>query len=199
MSSTPAARARQALLDGAELHRKAAETLSETLARAADEISRRIAGGGTAYFFGNGGSAAQALHFAAEITGRYKLERPGYAAVALGANPSEITAIANDYGYEQVFSRPLKALIKPGDVAIGLTGSGGSANVLEALEVARAAGAWTLAFSGSAKGADGGPVGRAAELALVVPAETIAEVQEIHLALGHVLCELVEAFLAAEK
>ncbi|MHC4916009.1 MAG: D-sedoheptulose-7-phosphate isomerase [Planctomycetota bacterium] len=199
MSLPGADACREALLAGARLREQAAETLAEKLAEVADAVGRRLAAGGTVYLFGNGGSAAQALHFAAEITGRYKLERSGFAAVALGTNPGEVTAIANDYGYEQVFSRPLQALIAGGDVAVGLTGSGGSANVVRGLEVARKAGALTVAFTGASAGADGGPVGRAAELTLTVPAEGVAEVQEVHLALGHVLCELVERQLAAEE
>ncbi len=198
MSSPGAQRCRKALLEGARLRERVADLLSEKIAQAAEETARRLAAGGTAYFFGNGGSAAQAQHFAAEITGRYKRERPGFAAVALGCNPGELTAIANDYSYQEVFSRPLGALVRSGDVAVGLTGSGGSTNVAGALQTARSAGALTVAFSGASAGADGGPVGRAAEIALVVPAEGVAEVQEVHLALGHLLCELVEERLAGE-
>jgi D-sedoheptulose 7-phosphate isomerase len=196
LSTSPQERIRQALLAGAELRRRAAEELAAPLARLAGEVAERLASGGTVYLFGNGGSAAQAQHFAAEITGRYKRERPGFAAVALGASSAELSAVANDYGYDQVFSRPLAALVGSGDVAVGLSGSGGSANVVRALEAARSAGALTVAFTGAAGGADGGAVGRAAELALVAPAETVAEVQEIHLALGHLLCELVEEGLS---
>lgn len=195
MTADAAERVRRALLEGAELRRRAAKTLAAPLAEAAAEVARRLAAGGTAYFFGNGGSAAQAQHFAAEITGRYKLERTGLPAVALGANAGEVTAIANDYDFGEVFARPLAALVREGDVAVGLSGSGGSDNVVKALRAARAAGAYTLAFTGSARGQSGGPVGEAAELALVVPAEAVAEVQEIHLALGHLLCELVEESL----
>lgn len=187
---------RAALLAGAERYRAAAGELADAVAAASAEISTRLAAGGTAYFFGNGGSSAQAQHFAAEITGRYKLERRGFAAVALGANAGEISAIANDYGYEQVFARPLEGLVRAGDVAVGLSGSGGSPNVVRALEVARRAGAWTLAFTGRAGGGSGGAVGEAADLALVVPADAVADVQELHLALGHMLCELVEEELA---
>jgi D-sedoheptulose 7-phosphate isomerase len=191
-------RVRAALAGSADLIGRSGEALAPALVEAAAEITARLAAGGTAYFFGNGGSAAQALHFAAEITGRYKLERKGFPAVALGANPSELSAVANDYGYEQVFARPLEALVGAGDVAVGLTGSGGSANVVGALEVAARAGAYTVAFTGNARGEDGGPVGRSADLALVVPAAEIALVQEVHLALGHMLCELVESGLAGE-
>lgn len=197
MLAEAAERVRRALLAGAELRRRAAETLSAPLAEAAEEISRRLAAGGIVYFFGNGGSSAQAQHFAAEITGRYKLERAGLPAVALGTNAGELTAIANDYEFDEVFARPLAALVRAGDAAVGLSGSGGSANVVRALSAARAAGAYTLGLTGRARGESGGPVGEAAELALVVPADTVAEVQEVHLALGHLLCELVEESLGA--
>jgi D-sedoheptulose 7-phosphate isomerase len=133
------------------------------------------------------------------MTGRFKLERAGLAAVALGSNASELSAIANDYSYAEVFSRPLAALVRRGDVAVGLSGSGGSANVVAALRAARSAGAFCVAFTGSAKGPAGGPVGEAADLALVVPSASIAEVQEVHLALGHALCGLVEDTLAAPR
>ncbi len=196
MRSNSAERVRVALLAGAERYRAAAQNVASAVAEAAAEVSTRLAAGGTVFFFGNGGSCAQAQHFAAEMTGRYKLERRGFAAVALGTNAGELSAIANDYSYEDVFSRPLAALIDSGDVAVGLSGSGGSANVVRAMEVARQAGAWTLAFTGCAKGAAGGPVGEAADLALVAPAQSVAEVQELHLAFGHALCELVEEVLA---
>ena len=187
---------RRALLDGAELRRRSAASLADPAARAADEISRRLAAGGTVFFFGNGGSASQAQHLAAELTGRFKRERQGLAAVALGANAGELTSIANDYDFEECFERPLSALVRRGDVAVGLTGSGGSANVARALRAARAKGAFSIALTSAAKDARGGPVGRAADLALIAPCRTVAEAQEIHLAVGHILCELIENRLA---
>jgi len=190
---------RRALLEGAELHRRAAATMAEPAARAAAEIAKRLSSGGTLFFFGNGGSASQAHHLAAEFTGRFKLERRGLAAVALGGNVAEITAIGNDYEYGEVFERPLAALARKGDVAIGLTGSGGSANVVRALRAARAKGALAIAFTSVAKDARGGPAGEAADLALIAPCKTSAEAQELHLAVGHVLCELVENELAKPR
>lgn len=189
---------RCALLEGAELRRRAAGALAEPVARAAVEVARRLGAGGTVFFFGNGGSASQAQHLAAEFTGRFKRERRGLAAAALGGNAAEITAIANDYDYAEVFERPIEALARKGDVAVGLTGSGGSANVARALRAARAKGAFTIAFTSCAKDARGGPVGRAAELAIVAPCRTCAEAQELHLAIGHILCELVENRLAGK-
>ena len=199
MSADSVDRIRRALLGGAELRRRAADALAEPTARAAAEITRRLAAGGTVFFFGNGGSAAQAQHFAAELTGRFKRERRGLAALALGANASETTSIANDYSYAECFERPLAALIRPGDAAVGLSGSGGSANVARALAAARSRGALAVALTGTARGASGGPVGEAADIALAVPSDQIAEVQEIHLALGHLLCELIEDALAGPE
>lgn len=191
-----AARVRRLLLGGVALRRRAAATLSAPLAAAAAEIAARLSAGGAVYFFGNGGSASQAQHFAAELTGRFKRERPGLAAVAVGANAGELTSIANDYAYAECFERPVLALVRPGDAAVGLSGSGGSENVARALAAARRRGAFALAFTGAARGAAGGPVGRAADLALVVPSRQTAEVQELHLALGHALCELIEELAA---
>jgi len=193
-----AERARARLLEGAKLHRRAAEALAEGVARAAEAIASRLAAGGTVYFFGNGGSAAQAQHLAAELTGRFERERDALRAVALGANASEVTSLANDYGYDEAFARPLRALLGRGDAAVGLSGSGGSANVARALTEARERGALAVAFTGSAHGEGGGPVGEAAEIALVVPATRIAQVQEIHLAFGHALCSLLEDALCPD-
>jgi D-sedoheptulose 7-phosphate isomerase len=183
---------RSAFLSGAEARKTAAEILPESIVAAAEETAKRLAAGGVAYFCGNGGSAAQSLHLAAEITGRFKLERSGLAAVALGANAAEVTAIANDYSFEQIFSRPLQGLIKSADVLLGLSGSGGSTNVIKAMEVARTAGALTIGLSSQAKDQDGAGVAKAADIAIVVPVDNIADAQEMHLTVGHLLCELIE-------
>jgi D-sedoheptulose 7-phosphate isomerase len=189
-------RIRRNLLAGVELRRRVAADMSEGIARAACELTDRLARGGTVFFFGNGGSATQALHLAGEFTGRFKIERRPLPAVALGANAAEVTAIANDYSYEEVFSRPLQALVRRDDLAIGLSCSGSSPNVVRAIRVAKDAGACTVAMTGNGRGPRGGPVGEAADLALVVPSGITAEIQEIHLAIGHLLCELAEAGLS---
>ncbi len=147
--------------------------------------------GGNVFFFGNGGSAAQAQHLAAELTGRFMLERPAWAGIALSVDTSALTAIANDYGFAEVFARQLQGLARKGDVAIGLTTSGNSANVLEGLRAARERGASTIAFTGNG----GGLVSELADLAIVGPTGPSWKVQEVHLALGHILCELVEIAL----
>src|SRR5579872_2879869 len=144
------------------------------------------------YFFGNGGSAAQAQHLAAELSGRFLLERRALAGLALSVDTSALTAIANDYGFERIFARQLEGLVQRGDVAFGLTTSGKSANVNLALAVARERGATTIAFTGNG----GGPVLQHADLAVIGPDGPSWKVQEVHLALGHIVCELVELALA---
>ena len=145
--------------------------------------------GGKALIFGNGGSAADALHFAAELVGRFERDRRGLAALALPADTSVLTSVANDYGFERVFARQVEALGSAGDVAIGISTSGASANVLAALVAARSAGMPTIAFTGR----DGGGVGRAVDIHLNVPHASAARVQEVHRTLIHAVCELVEA------
>jgi D-sedoheptulose 7-phosphate isomerase len=144
---------------------------------------------GKALIFGNGGSAADALHFAAELVGRFERDRRGLPAVALPADPSVLTAVANDSGFERVFARQVEALGAAGDVAIGISTSGASANVLAALDAARNGGMVTIGFTGR----DGGAVGRAVDIHVNVAHASTARVQEVHRTLIHAVCELVEA------
>jgi D-sedoheptulose 7-phosphate isomerase len=144
--------------------------------------------GNKVLWFGNGGSAADAQHLAAEFSGRFLRERKGLPSEALTVNTSAVTAIANDFGYEQLFARMVEALAKPGDVVVGITTSGTSKNVVRGLEAAKAAGATTVAFTGNG----GGPVAEIAELALVGPNGYSAIVQEVHITMGHIICDLVE-------
>jgi D-sedoheptulose 7-phosphate isomerase len=144
--------------------------------------------GNKVLWFGNGGSAADAQHLAAEFSGRFLRERKGLPSEALTVNTSAVTAISNDFGYEQLFARMVEALAKPGDVVVGITTSGTSKNVVRGLEAARAAGATTVAFSGNG----GGPVAEAADLALIGPDGYSAIVQEVHIVMGHIICDLVE-------
>jgi D-sedoheptulose 7-phosphate isomerase len=163
-----------------------------------EELAARLisafAAGGRLYTFGNGGSAADAQHLAAELVGRYKRDRRPLPAVALSVDPSVVTCIANDYAYEDVFARQVEALVRGGDVVAGFTTSGRSANVVRGLERARAAGATTVLFSGG----DGGPAAAHADVALVVPSGTTARVQEMHLVLLHLLSEAIDAWAAGE-
>jgi D-sedoheptulose 7-phosphate isomerase len=160
--------------------------------RAADAIVAALRSGGKVLAFGNGGSAADATHFAAELVGRYLLERDGLPAIALSDNASALTAISNDYGYERVFARQVEALGRPGDAALGISTSGRSPNVLAGLEAARAGGLATLALTGG----DGGTLPDAADVCIVVPSGETPRVQESHTLVAHILCELVERALA---
>ena len=153
----------------------------------ADAIVTALRAGGSVWVFGNGGSAADAQHFAAELVGRYEQERKGWPAVALTTDTSALTAIGNDYGFDRVFARQLEALGKPGDVAIGISTSGTSANVLRALESGKARGLVTVALTGA-----GGDAGAIATHHIAVPETRTARVQEVHATVLHVICELVE-------
>ncbi len=140
------------------------------------------------YWFGNGGSAADAQHLAAEFSGRFLRERPALPSEAFSVNPSAVTAISNDYGYERVFERQVEAFVRAGDVVVGITTSGRSRNVVRGLEAAKRIGATTIAFSGNG----GGPAAEVADLALIGPDGHAAIVQEIHITMGHIICDLVE-------
>ena len=149
---------------------------------------RCIRGGGKIMFFGNGGSAADAQHLAAELTVRYKHDRVAIAAIALTTDSSVLSACGNDLGFDQIFARQIEALGRPGDIAIGISTSGKSPNVARALLEAKRMGLVTAALSG--KG--GGDLGGVAEHLLVVPSNTTARIQEMHITLGHMLCEALE-------
>ncbi|GAC1579644.1 MAG: D-sedoheptulose 7-phosphate isomerase [Candidatus Elarobacter sp.] len=144
--------------------------------------------GNKVLWFGNGGSAADAQHLAAEFSGRFLRERRGLPSEALTVNTSAVTAIANDFGYEQLFARMVEAQAKPGDVVVGITTSGTSKNVVKGLQRAKEVGATTIAFSGNG----GGPVSEIADLSLIGPDGYSAIVQEVHITMGHIICDLVE-------
>ncbi len=162
---------------------------------AARLLAGTLEGGGKILLFGNGGSAADAQHLAAEFVNRFQIERPPLAALALTTDTSILTSIANDYDFLEVFAKQIKALGRPGDAALGLSTSGNSANVVKALEAARQLGLATLALSGG----DGGPVAAAADLAIVVPSRNTPRIQEVHITIGHVLCDLVDFLLFPDK
>lgn len=166
----------------------------DSLVKAIDAIADAFQRGNKLLLFGNGGSAADAIHVAAEFVGRYLVDRPPLPAVALAANLSSVTAIGNDYGYDEVFSRQLKGLGVAGDVAIGLTTSGRSVNVEKALRAAREVGMATVAMTGR----DPGPVGAAAEHRISIPVADTPRVQEGHMLAAHTICEWVEARLVDE-
>jgi len=158
---------------------------------AAGAIAAALKDGRSVLVFGNGGSAADAQHFAAELVGRYEKERRAWPAVALTTDTSALTAIGNDYGFDRVFARQIEALGREGDVAIGISTSGKSPNVLRALEAAKARGLVTIALTGR-----GGEAGRIATLHVRVDEERTARVQEVHATLLHAICELVESDLS---
>jgi phosphoheptose isomerase len=180
--------ARRTLGETIALHQQVMDGDLQPLVAAADAMVRAMRNGGKVLVFGNGGSAADAQHAAAELVGRYQRERAGLAAIALTADASVLTSVANDYGFERVFARQVEALGRPGDVALAITTSGASANVVAALDAARARGLQTIALTGR----DGGAAGRAAAIHVNVPSSSTPRVQEAHRTLLHVICDLVE-------
>jgi D-sedoheptulose 7-phosphate isomerase len=178
------------ILDAAiDVHRRARGSDLTAVAGAALRIRRTFAAGGQVLVFGNGGSAADAQHMAAELVGRFQRDRRGLAAVALTADSSTLTSVANDYGFETVFARQVEALGRPGDVAFAISTSGASPNVLRGLEAARAREMTTIVLTGK----DGGPAAALADVHVNVPDASTARVQEVHRTLIHAICELVEA------
>ena len=170
------------------LHHQVRDADPGSVLAAAAAIVDALGGGGKLLVFGNGGSAADAQHLAAELVGRFTRERVALAAVALTTDTSVLTSVANDYAFERVFARQVEALGRSGDVALGISTSGASPNVVAALEAARALGMQTIALTGS----DGGAVGHAAAIHLNVPSAVTARVQEVHRTLLHVICDIVE-------
>lgn len=188
-SLAEAAESLRRLIDGV-----AAEA-SPALEPIVDACARALEAGHKLLFAGNGGSAAQCQHLAAELACRFARDRAAYAALSLTTDTSFLTACANDYAFEQVFARQVEALGRPGDVLILLSTSGRSANVLRAAEAARGRGIAVCAFIGG----DGGPLAAACDRTIVVPHDDPARVQEVHLLLGHVLCGAIEARLEDSK
>lgn len=153
-----------------------------------DEIAKAIGNGNQLVICGNGGSASDALHFAGEIVGRYQKERVPWPAIVLNADVATMTAIANDYGYDEVFARQAQGHVKQGDVFIGISTSGNSENVLRACRVAGEQGAVTIALLGR----DGGKIGGVVDYPIIIPCNITARVQECHIMLIHIICEIVE-------
>ncbi len=177
--------------DAIALHTRVRGMDLDPVARAAGAIGAAFAAGGKLLIFGNGGSAAESQHMAAELVGRFARERAAMPALALSTDTSVLTSVGNDYGYERVFVRQIEALGRSGDVAMGISTSGRSPNVLKAFEAARRQGLRTIALTGR----DGGLLGAAAEIHINVPEASTARVQEVHMTLIHAICELVERAL----
>jgi D-sedoheptulose 7-phosphate isomerase len=177
-------------------HRETVEKTIDTMIPQIEEASRllidTLKNGNKVLLCGNGGSAADAQHIAAELTGRYKTERRGLAAIALTTDTSALTAIANDYGYNRIFDRQVEALVREGDLVIGISTSGESLNIISALLLARDMGAKTLGLSG--KG--GGKMNYVCDLNLVIPSDDTPRIQEMHILVGHTLCQAVDDALS---
>jgi D-sedoheptulose 7-phosphate isomerase len=167
------------------------EHFQELVMQVAMEIVKSLERGGKVFFFGNGGSAADAQHLAAEFTGRFLKERRALPALALSVNSSSLTAIGNDYGFDIVFARQLEALGKEGDVAVGISTSGNSPNVVRALEAANLKSIFSVALTGKS----GGTLKKIADCTICIPSEETPRVQECHILTGHLICELVEEVL----
>jgi len=168
-----------------------AQTQGEVIIALVQQMVMTIRRGGKILLFGNGGSAADAQHMAAEFVNRFLINRRPMAALALTTDSSVLTSIANDFSFDEIFVKQVQALGKPEDLALGISTSGGSVNVLKAMEVAREIGMVTAALTGGLAG-DGGAVGRTADFVLNVPSDKTPHIQETHLWVEHLLCELVE-------
>ena len=167
-------------------------SLTDKIEIAAQLCIESLQDGGKILIFGNGGSAADAQHISAELVGRYKIDRRGVPAIALTTDTSTITAISNDFGYEYVFERQVETLANKGDVLIGISTSGGSSNVINALKIAPKIGCRSIGFSGS----DGGEMNQICDTNLAVPSEDTPRIQEMHIVIGHIICHLIEQELS---
>jgi D-sedoheptulose 7-phosphate isomerase len=182
------AKIRESLNDLAVLAGRVAKEQAEEIAAIADRFETTLRGGGTLFFAGNGGSAADAQHLATEYVVRYQTNRPAMRAIALTTDTSLLTACANDMGFDEVFARQVEALAEPGDLLVLHSTSGESPNVIRAAQSAKARGVSVVALLGK----KGGRLKELADVALVIPADDTAHIQELHLAIEHVICDLVE-------
>jgi D-sedoheptulose 7-phosphate isomerase len=181
-------RIRQIARESLEVKQAFFDANAEAVARAADMIIGAVKAGGKVLVFGNGGSAADAQHIAAELVNRLNYDHPPIPAIALTTDTSILTSIGNDSSFDKVFERQIRALGRKGDVALAISTSGNSPNVLRAVEAAREIGVTTIALAGR----DGGRLATLAELTLVVNADSTQRIQETHITIAHILCELVE-------
>ena len=179
---------RRQLEESARVKQSFSGELIGRIAQFAEKSAAALRGGGKLVFFGNGGSAADALHLAAELVVRLRRERPGLAALALTTNPSVLTAAGNDYGFERIFSRQIESLVARQDILVALSTSGNSPNVIRGLEAGRIRGAYLVAFTGETGGQLAGKV----DLLLNVPSEDAQRIQECHITIGHIACSLIE-------
>lgn len=178
-----------------EVNERIERDLTPLIAEMAVFMTATFKRGGKLIVMGNGGSAADSQHFAAEIVSRFRMERPALPALALSTDTSILTAIGNDYGFDVVFRRQVEALALPGDMVVGISTSGNSVNVLKALELAREKGCRTVTLLGK----DGGSIKGVSDLALIVPSDDTPRIQEGHIAIIHIVCDLVEKAMFGEK
>jgi D-sedoheptulose 7-phosphate isomerase len=182
-----------------EEHLKTSQATFESIGHSVEVAAKLcidcLKNGNKILLFGNGGSAADAQHIAAELVGRYKTERKGLAAIALTTDTSALTAIGNDYGYDRVFDRQVEALANTGDVAIGISTGGSSANVASALKLAKDLDCKTIGFSGRG----GGEMNELCDINIVVPAQDTARIQEMHIVIGHTICHLIDLAFSEAK
>jgi D-sedoheptulose 7-phosphate isomerase len=160
----------------------------EAIAQVAQAMQECVRANGTVYWCGNGGSAADSQHLAAELVGRFKRERRALASIALTTDTSVLTAVGNDYGYDEIFSRQIEAVVRAGDLVFGLSASGNSRNVVKALQTAKGLGARTVGLLGR----DGGQLRAFCDLSIVIASADPARIQEMHMMIGHILCDLIE-------
>jgi D-sedoheptulose 7-phosphate isomerase len=184
-------RIRSAFAESIRVKQATAAECGEMIATVAERLVVCFRAGGKVLLFGNGGSASDAQHIASEWVGRHLIDRPALPAIALTANSSEISAIGNDYGFDHVFVRGIEAHGRPGDVAVGISTSGDSANVLAAIDVARERGLVTVGLLGMG----GGKLASAVDYPITVPSYETPRIQESHITIGHILCELIESEL----
>jgi D-sedoheptulose 7-phosphate isomerase len=184
---------RRQLAESARVKQTFSDALVARIAEFAMRSAAAIRHGGKLVFFGNGGSAADAQHLAAELVVRLRTERPGLPALALTTNTSILTAAGNDYGFERIFSRQMESLVGPHDVVVALSTSGASPNIVKAVETGRARGALLVALTGETGGALAGKV----DILLDVPSRDPQRIQEAHITVGHIVCSLIEQLVAA--
>ena len=183
------------LRETAKLHAELPKEQLAHIAEAAELMVAALKTGRKIIWFGNGGSATQSQHMAGEFVGRFQRERRSLPSISLTENMASVTAIGNDYAFEQIFSRQLEGLAQPGDIVVGLSTSGNSPNVLEGLKTARALRLVTIGLTGRS----GGQMAKLCDVCLSVPSAVTARIQEVHLTVGHILCGLVEDALAAQR
>ena len=188
-------RIRQIARESIEAKRAFFDSRADTVARAAELLIASIKSGGKVLIFGNGGSAADAQHIAAELVNRLNYDRPPIAAIALTTDTSILTSVGNDSAFDDLFERQLRALGRAGDIAIAISTSGNSPNVLRAVEAARAVGIKTIGLAGR----DGGKLAPLVDLAIIVESDSTQRVQETHITIGHILCELIEDALFPQE